>query len=69
MTKVADLIALEARLKAERGFNRAMFGQALGITQNRLRRHLANPEDQSVGRTLGLAMAAVAAELEPYSAS
>ena len=64
---VSDLIAFEARMKADRGWKRKTFCEALGISQAKLRRHVegTDPASEVKDRTLALACAAVAAELEP----
>lgn len=66
MTTVADLRSFEGRMRKERGWKRGELCERLGISQARLRRTYGDSDNGEVSRTLGLAMAALEAGLDPF---
>lgn len=58
----AELLAFEARMKAERGWKRGQFCHQLGVSQAKWRRHVEATDEECGDRTLELAVRWLTAE-------
>lgn len=60
------LVTFEQKMKNERGWSRAALCNNLGVSQPTWRKMLESEPTSTNNATLALAMAALAANLEPY---